>query len=263
MLSWFLSLPTVLIVLISVGIPVLVVLPVVRYISNSHLLPKEDVDLDGSRDALVALFGFLGTAFTLLLAFIIVNVQGEQAAAQGALFAETSALESVVKETNSFDASMSADVNRLIADYIPMMRDYEVDQIPPSGGDPRAEAAFNLITARFVKSDKQNSGEDARRVLDEVKSLTDARDARVDTPPGSLDAITTVICIFLALLTVVIMALLPAPRPWVKWVQSLGLAVAVGLVMSLVFYIASDAYTRGSEDDQFARIKTALSESNR
>jgi uncharacterized membrane protein len=67
--------------------------------------------------------------------------------------------------------------------------------------------------------------------------------------------VTTVVCVVLALLTAVAMALLPAPRRRVKWVQSLGVAVAVGLVISLVFYIASDTYTKEAEDLQIQRIE--------
>ena len=70
---------------------------------------------------------------------------------------------------------------------------------------------------------------------------------------------TTLVCIILALLTVLTMALLPAPsRRWIKWVQSLGVAISVGLVMSLVFYIASDDYTRKVEDEQIKRVEQAL-----
>ena len=43
--------------------------------------------------------------------------------------------------------------------------------------------------------------------------------------------------------------------PAVTWVQSLGVAVSVGLVLSLVFYIASDAYTKKSEDLQIASVE--------
>ena len=70
---------------------------------------------------------------------------------------------------------------------------------------------------------------------------------------------TTLICVILALLTVITMALLPAPsRRWIKWVQSLGVAVSVGIVMSLVFYIASDDYTRKTEDEQIRRVEQTL-----
>ena len=96
-------------------------------------------------------------------------------------------------------------------------------------------------------------------VLEEEKQLIHDRENRVNSASGSLDGMTTLVCIILALLTVLTMALLPAPsRRWIKWVQSLGVAVAVGLVMSLVFYIASDAYTRNAEDEQIRRVEQAL-----
>jgi CHASE3 domain sensor protein len=100
---------------------------------------------------------------------------------------------------------------------------------------------------------------EARTVLDEVKQLVNDRETRVGRASGSLDGITTLVCVVLALLTVLTMALLPAPsRRWIKWVQSLGVAIAVGLVMSLVFYIASDDYTRAAEDEQIRRVEMIL-----
>ena len=96
-------------------------------------------------------------------------------------------------------------------------------------------------------------------VLEEEKQLIHDRENRVNSASGSLDGMTTLVCIILALLTVLTMALLPAPsRRWIKWVQSMGVAVAVGLVMSLVFYIASDDYTRKAEDELIKRVEQAL-----
>jgi len=253
MLSAFLALPLPLIVLISVGIPVMVVIPIVHVVSNKHITADGDAGFEG----LVALFGFVGTAFALLLAFIIVNVQGEQASAQGTLFDETSTLESVIKETRVFDPTVAPEVKGLVLDYLEKVRKYEIDVTPPIGGDPQAEAAFEKLLIRFDKLEKEAEGNEAQVVLDAIEQLTIDRDNRVDTPPGSLDLVTTVVCVVLALLTAVVMALLPAPRRWVKWVQSLGVAVAVGLVMSLVFYIASDGYTRGAEDQQIQRVEIA------
>lgn len=189
-------------------------------------------------------FGFVGTAFALLLAFIIVNVQTEQSAAQATLFSETSTMESMLQEVKAFNPKLTPEIKALVLDYLDVMRASEIDVSPPAGGDSRAEEAFEKILTRMDKLEKDNPGGEAQPVLDEAAKLADSRDARVDTPSGTLDETTTVVCIVLALITATVMALLPAPRRWVKWVQSLGVAVAVGLVMSLVFYIASDAYTR-------------------
>lgn len=251
MLSAFLALPLPLIVLISVGIPVMVVIPIVHVVSNKHITADGDAGFEG----LVALFGFVGTAFALLLAFIIVNVQGEQASAQSTLFSETSTLETVLKETKTFDPKLAPE---MVLGYLEEMRQHEVDATAPIGGDPRAEAAFAALLARFAQLEKDVTADEARAVFDEVEKLVDLRNSRVDTPPGSLDAVTTAVCVVLALLTAVAMALLPAPRRWVKWVQSLGVAVAVGLVMSLVFYIASDTYTKEAEDQQIQRVEAIM-----
>ena len=250
MLAAFLGLPLGVIVLISVLVPVAIVIPITLKGSNAHVTTEEEPSYDG----LVALFGFIGTAFALLLAFIIVNVQGEQASAQNNLFDEISTLESVIKETKAFDPALVPEVKTMILDYLTVMRANEINKAPAIGGDPQAEAAFAKILARFDKVDKDTPGDAANTVLAEVDKLTDIRDNRVDTPAGTLDGIITVICVILALITAAVMALLPAPRRWVKWVQTLGVAVAVGLVMSLVFYIASDGYTKAAEDIQIARV---------
>ena len=240
------------IVLISVLVPVSIVIPIALKVSNAHVTTEEDSGYEG----LVALFGFVGTAFALLLAFIIVNVQSEQVSAQNNLFDETSTMESVIKETKAFDPALVPEVKALVLSYLTVMRANEIDQTPAIGGDPQAEAAFENIMARFDKLDRDTPSDAANTVLAEVEKLTDIRDSRVDTPAGSLDETTTVICVILALITAAVMALLPAPRRWVKWVQTLGVAVAVGLVMSLVFYIASDAYTKTAEDTQIARVES-------
>ena len=144
------------------------------------------------------------------------------------------------------------------------IRKYEIDSDPPAGGDPRAEAAFEKLLEEFNILEKDLESDDNKKaeaqiILEEVKQLVDDRENRVSSASGSLDGMTTLVCIVLALLTVLTMALLPAPsRRWIKWVQSLGVAISVGLVMSLVFYIASDDYTRKAEDEQIKRVEQAL-----
>jgi hypothetical protein len=252
--SAFLALPFPFIILLSVGIPILIVIPIVLLVRNSNVKAEDDEAFDG----LVALFSFVGTAFALLLAFLIVNAQSDQAAAQKAVFAETSSLEALIKDTNAFAPAQSAEVKRLVLDYTEKMRRYEVDVTPAIGGDPQAAAAFGKILDLFSKLDDENPGDKVQVLLGEVQSLTELRNARVDIPSSRIDGVTTIICSALAALTVAIMALLPAPRRWVRWVQSLGVAIAVGLVMSLVFYIASDSYTRSAEDIQFERIEALM-----
>jgi amino acid transporter len=258
MLEGFLAFPLWLIVLISIGVPVIIVIPVVKAIFNARIRSEGD-DTEG----LVAVFGFIGTAFTLLLAFTIVNVWSDQVSQQNILFDETTTLESIIIETRAFDPKLAPTVKGLTIDYLESVRKYEIDTDPPSGGDPRAGVAFEKLLEEFNILEKNlesdNRKAEAQIILEEVKQLVDDRVNRVSGASGILDGMTTLVCIILAILTVLTMALLPAPsRRWIKWVQSLGVAVSVGLVMSLVFYIASDDYTRKAEDEQIRRVEQTL-----
>jgi hypothetical protein len=261
MLEGFLALPVWLIVLISVGVPIVVVIPVVRAVLSSRIRTESD-DTEG----VVAVFGFIGTAFTLLLAFIIVNVWSDQVSSQNILFDEISTLESIVVETRAFDPKILTSVKSLTIEYLENVRKYEIDGTAPAGGDPRAEAAFEellevlKIEVQDLKSNEESISE-AQIILDEIQQLVHDRENTTSRngASGSLDAMTTLVCIVLALLTVLTMALLPAPsRRWIKWMQSVGVAVAVGLVMSLVFYIASDDFTRKAESEQIRRVEQTL-----
>jgi hypothetical protein len=260
MLESFLEFPLWLIVLISVAVPVVIVVPIVRAIFASRIEAEGD-DTEG----LVAVFGFIGTAFTLLLAFIIVNVWSDQVANQDVLFDEMVALKSVVDETRAFDPAMAPAMQVLAIDYLESVRKYEVDQVPPAGGDPRASADFQELLVIFAKVEADLEATPGRSaaaqiLLEEVKRMVNDRESRVNRASGSLDGMTTVVCILLALLTVVTMALLPAPsRRWIKWTQSIGVAVTVGLVMSLVFYIASDSFSAEAEDEQIRQVEATLS----
>ena len=259
MLEGFLAFPLWLIVLISIGVPVLLVIPVVKAVFNARIQAEGD-DTEG----LVAVFGFIGTAFTLLLAFIIVNVWSDQVSAQNILFDETTTLESIIVETRAFDPKLAPVMKGLTVEYLENVRKYEIDTTAPAGGDPRAEEAFEKLLEEFNILEKDLESDDNKKaaaqiILEEVKQLVDDRENRVSSASGSLDGMTTLVCIVLALLTVLTMALLPVPsRRWIKWVQSLGVAISVGLVMSLVFYIASDDYTRKVEDEQIKRVEQAL-----
>ena len=259
MLEAFLSLPPVFIVLICIATPVAIVIPVVHAVLKGHI-KLEQRDVDGQ----VAVFGFIGTAFTLLLAFIIVNVWSDQSAAQNTLFSETTTLESIIVETKAFDPKLAPEIKKLVLEYLEDVRKYEIDQTPPSGGDPRAEKAFERLLEEFNVLEKDLEADDQKKaeaqiLLEEVNKIVDLRDTRVDSASGTLDGMTTLVCVMLALLTVLAMSLLPPPsHAWIKWVQSIGVALAVGIVISLVFFIASDSYTNKAEDEQFVRVEKSL-----
>jgi hypothetical protein len=260
-LETFLSLPLWLIILISVTVPVCVTVPIVRAIFASRIEAEGD-DTEG----LVAVFGFIGTAFTLLLAFIIVNVWSDQVAAQDVLFDEMVALKTVIDATQEFDPVMAPELQTVAIEYLESVRQYEVDQAPPVGGDPRTEAHFEELVSVFanVEIDIESApgrAAAAQILLEEVKNMVDNRESRVNRASGSLDGMTTMVCVLLALLTVVSMALLPTPsRRWIKWVQSVGVAVTVGLVMSLVFYIASDNFSADAKDEQIRQVEAVLTD---
>ena len=192
------------------------------------------------------------------------NVWSDQVSAQNILFDETTTLESIIVETRAFDPKLAPVMKGLTVEYLENVRKYEIDTTAPAGGDPRAEEAFEKLLEEFNILEKDLESDDNKKaeaqiILEEVKQLVDDRENRVSSASGSLDAMTTLVCVVLALLTVLTMALLPAPsRRWIKWVQSLGVAISVGLVMSLVFYIASDDYTRKAEDEQIKRVEQAL-----
>ena len=251
MLEGFLALPIWLIALISISVPLVIVIPVVKLILSARIRPEGD-DTEG----LVAVFGFIGTVFALLLAFVIVNVWSDQVSAQNTLFAETATLKFIIEEAQAFDPKLTPIMKGLTLNYLDAVSKYEVDTRAPSGGDPRAEAAFRKIidAFKFLKQSLEGNDDlasEAAVVVDQAKQLIFNRADRVSRASGSLNGMTTLICVILALLTVLSMALLPAPsRRWVKWVQSLGVATAVGLVMSLVFYMSSDAYSQKVEHEQ-------------
>jgi hypothetical protein len=251
MLEGFLALPVWLIVLISVGVPVAIVIPVVQAVLNTRIRTEGD-DTEG----LVAVFGFIGTAFALLLAFVIVNVWSDQVSAQNTLFNETSTLKFVIEEAQAFDPKLTPIMKGLTLNYLDAVSKYEVDARAPSGGDPRAEAAFRKIidAFKFLKQSLEGNDDlasEAAVVVDQAKQLIFNRADRVSRASGSLDGVTTLICLILALLTVLSVALLTAPsRRWIKWAQTLGVATAVGLVMTLVFYMSSDAYSQKVEHEQ-------------
>ena len=259
MLDGFLAFPIWLIALISIGVPIVIVIPIVKLILSTRIRNEGD-DTEG----LVAVFGFIGTVFALLLAFVIVNVWNDQVSAQDTLFAETATLKFVIEEAQAFDPKLTPIMKGLTLNYLDAVSKYEVDARAPSGGDPRAEAAFRKIidAFKFLKQSLEGNDDlasEAAVVVDQAKQLIFNRADRVSRASGSLNGMTTLICVILALLTVLSVALLTAPsRRWIKWVQSMGVAVAVGLVMSLVFYIASDDYTRKAEDDLIKRVEQAL-----
>ncbi len=111
---------------------------------------------------------------------------------------------------------------------------YELEQIPPVGGAPQANEKFEELEAMVDAEDaKMAKRLDAAGVaavfFAETESFFSAREERVNHAPLELDVIFAGILVVLGLLTVLCVLLMPATSaPWLKYAQSLSVAVASG-----------------------------------
>jgi hypothetical protein len=259
MLESFLSLSPAAIVAVSVVLPVLVAVPFAL-----GILARKIPSAEGDADVLSPMVGFVGTSFSLLLAFVIVTVWSDQTDRQKILFAEMTTIEDILVESRTIAPDKAPHLKAAALKYLDLMREREIDEKAPSGGDPAAERAFDETLVLIQELERTLSADPARQAeaqgfFDETREWVRAREERVNTPPTQLDEIMTGVLIVLALLTVISVALLPSTTSaWAKWAQTLGVSVTVGLTLSLVFYISSDAFTRDAEDQQIARVQQAL-----
>jgi hypothetical protein len=227
-------------------------------------LKKKIKSSEDDATVLSPLVGFTGTAFTLLLAFVIVNVWSDQVAKQDVLFAEMTTIENILIESKVIDPVFAPKLKEKVLEYMDDVVKYEIDQKPPVGGDAKTEATFEEALVLIDKLEKELSSDptkaaEAQSFFEETREWIQDRELRVNKSNAELDTTFTFILIFLALLTILSVALLPSTTlAWAKWTQSLGTATAVGLVMSLVFYIASDSFTKEAEEQQVIRIEEAL-----
>jgi len=259
MIESFLTLSPALIISICVLVPI-----VFAGIITALILKKKIKSSEDDSTVLSPLVGFTGTAFTLLLAFVIVNVWSDQVAKQDVLFAEMTTIENILIESKVIDPVFAPKLKEKVLEYMDDVVKYEIDQKPPVGGDAKTEATFEEALVLIDKLEKELSSDptkaaEAQSFFEETREWIQDRELRVNKSNAELDTTFTFILIFLALLTVLSVALLPSTTlAWAKWTQSLGTATAVGLVMSLVFYIASDSFTKEAEEQQVIRIEQAL-----
>jgi hypothetical protein len=259
MIESFLGLSPLLIISICVIVPIVFSGAITTLILKKKIKSSED-----DATVLSPLVGFTGTAFTLLLAFVIVNVWSDQVAKQDVLFAEMTTVENILIESKVIDPVFAPKLKEKVLEYMDDVVKYEIDQKPPVGGDAKTEATFEEALVLIDKLEKELSSDptkaaEAQSFFEETREWIQDRELRVNKSNAELDTTFTFILIFLALLTVLSVALLPSTTlAWAKWTQSLGTATAVGLVMSLVFYIASDSFTKEAEEQQVIRIEQAL-----
>jgi hypothetical protein len=259
MLEQFLSLSPAAILAASVALPILIAVPLVVLVLN-RTIPTSDADAG----VLLPMVGFVGTAFSLLLAFVIATVWSAQTGTQALLFAETTTLEDILIEVKAIAPERAPELKTSALAYLDLMREREVDATAPSGGDPAAERAFEA-TLRLLQQVSAALGADPVRqaqaagFFDETRRWIQAREVRVNTPTTQLDAVMTWVLLLLALMTVVSVALLPSTATvFAKWAQTIGVALTVGIAMFLVFYISSRAYTQAAEDQQIVRVREAM-----
>jgi hypothetical protein len=259
MLESFLSLSPSAILAICLIVPNLVAAPFVIAILKRSITTSE-----GDATMLGPTVGFVGTSFSLLLAFVMVTVWTDQTAGESVLFNELATIENILVVSHVAAPERSAALKNAATKYVELMRAREVDETAPIGGDPEAERAFES-TARILIELQRSLAADPQRqaaaqsFFDQTREWTEEREQRVNKPSGQLDEIMTVVLIVLALFTIIAFALLPATTTaWAKWTQTVGVTMTIGLGMFLVFYISSESFTRTAEDQQLRRVQEAL-----
>ena len=251
MLGYMLSLGPFAIVVICVILPNLLAVPVVAAVLGRRITLSE-------ADAIVLApaVGFIGTSFSLLLAFVTVTVWSDQTAGQQVLFNEITTIENVLVQSKTIVPEKATALKASALKYLDSMREREIDGKPPMGGDPATERLFEEALQTINQMEKAISVDPSRQAeatafFNEAREWIQDREERVNKPLAELDQMIIGILICLALLTVLSVAVLPSTTTvWAKWVQTVGVATTVGLVMSLVFYIASQSFTRQAEDEK-------------
>lgn len=229
------------------------------------LVVRKRIDVGaGGLEMLNPLLNFLCYAFTLLLAFVMINVWSEQVAKMEVFGNEILYIEESVLAVKLMDAEVMADYKESVLEYLELVELYELEQQPPVGGAPQANEKFEeleaLVDAEVAKMAEQpDKAGTAGLFISEAAAFFNAREERVNHAPLELDGIFTGILSMLGLLTVLCVLLMPATSaPWLKYAQSLSVAVAVGLMLGLILYVASNSFTALPEEHQLARMVAVI-----
>ena len=229
------------------------------------LVVRKRIDVGaGGLEMLNPLLNFLCYAFTLLLAFIMINVWSEQVNKMQTFGNEVLFLEESVLTVKLMDAEAVVEYKQHVIEYLDMVEKYELEQIPPVGGAPQANEKFEeleaMVNAEEAKmAERPDAAGEAAVFFAETESFFNAREERVNHAPLELDVIFAGILVVLGLLTVLCVLLMPATSAlWLKYAQSLSVAVAVGLMLGLILYVASNSFTALPEERQLARIEAVI-----
>ena len=258
-MEWFLSLPGWLIIVLCVlafVIPGWIVTKLV--LSGRYKTDFEDNTVIGPAA------GFLGTAFTFLLAFVIVNVWTGVADREQAMYDEFSTVSAVLLEVDAVDPGAKAEFLASLDNYVRAVITTEIDESSQLGGSNEANAAFasflTLVDKEEMKlaSNSQKAGETGG-LFSEAQQLVEAREKRVATTGPEIGGVFAAIIILLGLMTVLSVAILPASSTRrAKWIQVMSVALATGLITSLVFYLSSTTYVQQAEHAHVEKILTQM-----
>ncbi len=227
-------------------------------VSNRYATVEEDNTVVGPA------VGFLGTAFTLLLAFVIVNVWTGVSDREAALYDEFANVNTIVLEVQAIDPGAKAEFVATLDAYLKAVIATEIEEDAPVGGSPAAVAAFNDFLTLVDKeeaaltADATKAGETGG-IFTEAQSLAEAREKRVATTGPEIGGVFAWIIVILGWLTVLSVAILPSSSTRkAKWLTVLSVAVSVGLLTSLLFYLSSTDYISSTESGQVERIVQQL-----
>lgn len=229
------------------------------------LVVRKRIDVGaGGLEMLNPLLNFLCYAFTLLLAFVMINVWSEQVAKMETFGNEVLYIEESVIAVKIMDAEALGAYKQHVVEYLDMVELYELEQKPPVGGAPQVNEKFDellaMVNAEVAKmAERPEEAGEAAIFFDETEAFFNAREERVNHAPLELDGIFVGILLVLGLLTVLCVLLMPATSaPWLKYAQSLSVAVPVGLMLGLILYVASNSFTALPEEHQLARIEAVI-----
>ena len=220
--------------------------------------------VDGDTGVVEPAVGFLGTAFTVLLAFVIVNVWTGVSDRETALYDEFANVNTFVLEVQAIDPDAKAEFVSTLDTYLRTVIDTEIDKKAPVGGAPQANEAFDAVLALIdreeaeLTADATKSGE-IGGVFTEAQNLAEAREKRIATTGPEVGGVFAWIILLLGWMTVLAVAILPSTSTRKsKWLTVLSVSVAVGLLTSLLFCLSSSEYISSTESAQVDRILLQL-----
>lgn len=182
------------------------------------------------------LFGIIGAAFGIILAFIIFVQWSATDHMSSAIEAETASLASILRYTDTFDPSGL--INRAVLDYrdvivdveIPALRRGDLDSAWKAG----AEELDNLVSLMEGIAPPSGSQAFYDKAVDHVDSLTSTRRDRVEISQTDLSLALWSFVVISTLIVLLFVALIRPADSLAAVLMLSAVAVFVGLTLSLV-----------------------------